>query len=143
MRQVEIAIATLWRVFRRTLILLTVLVSLTAATVAQPAFAALSPAIADCNSHGQLTQHYSVTQLHTALSTMPADVQEYTNCYNVIQNQLNAQVAGHKVDPSSASTSGGGGLSTPLVIVIIVLVVGGGALAGLVLQRRGGTSGGS
>jgi hypothetical protein len=99
--------------------------------------------IADCNSHGKLTQHYSVTQLHTALSTMPADVQEYTDCYNVIQNQLQAQVAGRKVDPTNASSSGGGGLSTPLIIVLVVLVVGGGALAGVALQRRGGASGGS
>jgi hypothetical protein len=99
--------------------------------------------ITDCNAHGSLTKHYSVTQLHTALSTMPADVQEYTNCYNVIQNQLEAQVAGHKVDPSNTSGSGGGGLSTPVIIVLIVVVIGGGALAGVALQRRGGTPGSS
>jgi hypothetical protein len=108
-----------------------------------PAFAAPSPAIADCNSHGTLTKHYTATQLHTALSTMPPDVQEYTDCYTVIQNQLEAQVAGHNGDPNSSSGSGSGGLSTPLLIVIIVLVVGGGALAGVALQRRGGTPGGS
>ncbi len=130
-------------VLRRPFISFVLVTALTAAVTAQPAFAGPSPVIADCNSHGSLTKHYSVTQLHTALSTMPADVQEYTNCYNVIQNQLEAQVAGHKVDPSNTSGSGGGGLSTPLLIVIIVLVVGGGALAGVALQRRGGTPGGS
>ncbi len=119
------------------------LVAALAAATAAPAFAASSPVIADCNSHGKLTQHYSVAQLHTALSTMPADVQEYTDCYNVIQTQLEAQVAGHKVDPTNTSGGGGGGLSTPLIIVLVVLVVGGGAVAGVALQRRGGASGGS
>ena len=136
-------IATLVPVPRRSVILLVLVAALAATVVAQPAFAAPSSVISDCNSHGKLTQHYSVTQLHTALSTMPADVQEYTDCYNVIQNQLQAQVAGRKVDPTNTSGGGGGGLSTPLIIVIVVLVVGGGALAGLVLQRRGGPSGDS
>jgi hypothetical protein len=131
-------------VVRRSLILLALLGALTGAAAAEPAFGALSPAIADCNSHGQLTQHYSVAQLHTALSTMPTDVQEYTNCYNVIQSQLEAQIAGHKVDPANASGTGGSSfLSTPVLIVVIVLLVGGGAFAGLALQRRGGASGGS
>lgn len=128
-------------VLKRSFILVALVAALGAATAA-PAFAAPSPVIADCNAHGTLTKHYSVAQLHTALSTMPADVQEYTNCYNVIQNQLEAQVAGHKIDPSNSSGSGGGGISTPLLIVLIVLVVGGGALAGVALQRRGGASGG-
>ncbi len=120
------------------------LVAALVATVApRPAFADQSVVIADCNAHGSLTKHYSVTQLHTALSTMPADVQEYTNCYNVIESQLQAQIAGGHVDPSGTSGGGGGGLSTPLIIVLVVLVVGGGALAGLVLQRRGGASGDS
>lgn len=139
----RMTIATLVPVLRRSFISFVLVAALTAALAAQSAFAASSPAIADCNSHGSLTQHYSVTQLHTALSTMPADVQEYTDCYNVIQNQLEAQVAGKKVDPSNTSGGGGGGLSTPLLIVIIVLVVGGGAFAGVALQRRGGTPGGS
>ncbi len=128
---------------RRWFISLILVGALSAAIASQPAFAAPSPVVVDCNSHGQLTQHYSVAQLHTALSTMPAGVQEYTDCYNVIQNQLEAQVAGHQVDPNNGSSSGGGGLSTPLVIVLIVLVVGGGAVAGIAMQRRGGTPGGS
>jgi hypothetical protein len=130
-------------VLRRSFISFVLVAAMTAAVAVQPAFAAPSPVITDCNAHGSLTKHYSVAQLHTALSTMPADVQEYTDCYNVIQNQLETQVAGHKVDPNSSSGSGGGGISTPLLIVIIVLVVGGGALAGVALQRRGGTPGSS
>jgi hypothetical protein len=131
-------------VLRRSLILFSLLVALAATAATQPAFAAGSPATADCNSHGRLTQHYSVAQLHTALSTMSADVQEYTDCYNVIQNQLNAQVAGRRVDPSNSSVSGGSSfLSTPLLIALIVLLVGGGALAGVAMRRRGGTPGGS
>jgi cell division protein FtsW (lipid II flippase) len=129
-------------VLRRTFILFVLAVALAAVT-ATPTFAAPSPVIADCNSHGALTKHYSVAQLHTALATMSPDVQEYTDCYNVIQSQLQVQVAGHTGDSSNGSGSGGGGLSTTLVIVLVVLIVGGGAVAGLALQRRGGASGGS
>lgn len=125
-------------VVRRSLILF----ALTAALAAGATTAFAASPTADCNSHGQLTHHYSVAQLHTALATMPADVQEYTNCYNVIQNQLAAQIAGHRIDPGTGS-GGGGGLSTPLVVTLIVLVVGGGGLAGWALQRRGGAAGGS
>lgn len=112
--------------------------------MAQPALAAGSPVISDCNAHGQLTQHYSVTQLHTALATMPADVAEYTDCYDVIQRQLLAQVPGlHVADLKSPSSSSGSFLPTPVIVILAVLLLGGGALAGVAIQRRSGGSGDS
>lgn len=98
----------------------------------------MSSAVNDCNAHGRLTAHYTVSQLRTALATMPADVQEYTNCYNVIQSQLFSQIPGHHgSSKDSPSSSGSSFISTPLLVVLIVLVVGGGALAGVAIQRRG------
>lgn len=106
-----------------------------AATTPGAALAASSPAIADCTAHGRLTQHYSVAQLHNALSAMPADVQEYTNCYDVIQNALLAEIPGkHKDAPSSSS--GGSSVSTPVVAAIVVLALGGITAGAVAIRRR-------
>ncbi len=122
---------------RRTLFaLLAVLAALAAGPAITSAVAATSPPVSDCNSHGKLTGHYSVTELRTALATMPADVQEYTNCYQVIQHQMLAQIPGSHVKASDSSGSGSSFLPTPVLIVLIVLVLGGAAAGGLAIQRR-------
>jgi hypothetical protein len=127
-------------VFGRSIALLAVVGALLATAATGSAAAATSPAVTDCNSHGSLTQHYSITELKTALATMPADVEEYTNCYDVIQRQLLAQVGGtHTADVKSPSSSGGSFLPTPVLVILAVVVLGGGALAGVALQRRGGS----
>ena len=51
------------------------------------AAAGLSPAVQDCNSHGQLTRHYTVAELRNALETMPVEIKEYTDCADVIQRR--------------------------------------------------------
>jgi hypothetical protein len=102
---------------------------------AAPASAALSGAVADCNTHTRLTQTYTAAQLRTALNTMPADVKEYTDCYDVIQRALLADIGGIKAD----SGGGGGGssfLPTPLLIVLGVLVVAAGVFAVIAYRRR-------
>jgi hypothetical protein len=116
-----------------------VLVTITPAVPA--ALAATSPAVADCNAHGALTRHYSVGELRTALATMPSDIQEYTDCYNVIHNELLTEIPSKHVDGAGTSSSSGGGsfLPTPLLVVLIVLVVGGLTAGGVAIQRRGGT----
>jgi hypothetical protein len=122
-------------VLRRSLALLAP--GLAALAISPPALATSSPN-SDCNAHGRLTQHYTVAQLRSALATMPADEQEYTNCANVIQTQLFSQIPGHHgKSRDSPSSSGSSFISTPLLIVLIVLVLGGGALAGVAIQRRG------
>lgn len=121
---------------RRALILLALVAAISVWSAA-PSFAANAPAVSDCSAHGRLTQHYSVTQLRTALATMPADVQEYTNCYNVIQDQMLAQIPGHHGKALKSTSSGSSSfLSTPLLVALIVLLAGGGALGGVALQRR-------
>lgn len=104
---------------------------------AAPASARLSKPVADCNTHTRLTQTYTAAQLRTALNTMPADVKEYTNCYDVIQRALLAQIGSTKVDGGGGDGGGGSSfLPTPLLIVLGVLVVGAGGFAVIARRRR-------
>lgn len=101
------------------------------------ATAGQSPAVADCSAHGRLTRTYSVQQLREALATMPADLQEYTNCYTVIQDSLLAQVGGtHHRATTSKDSSGGSFLSAPLIAAIVVLALGVGGATVVALRRR-------
>ena len=101
---------------------------------------ALSPVISDCNAHTKLTQSYSVSQLRNALATMPADVKEYTSCYQIIQDTLYKKL-GKPVPGSASSSSSSSFISAPVLIVIIIVIVIGGGLA-YVAWRRGGEDGG-
>jgi hypothetical protein len=103
---------------------------------AAPAPAALSGAVADCNTHTRLTQTYTAAQLRTALNTMPADVKEYTDCYDVIQRALLADIGGIKADSSGGGGGGSSFLPTPLLIVLGVLVVAAGVFAVIAYRRR-------
>jgi hypothetical protein len=101
--------------------------------------AAQTKVVADCNAHGRLTRQYSVAQLRNALGTMPADVKEYTDCYDVITRALLAQIGGsHQDGGGSAKSSGGSFLPTPLIIVLVLLVLGAAAFSAVSLRRRGG-----
>ena len=57
-----------------------------------PASGAAPNPNADCNANSRLTAHYTPAQLRRALATMPADVKEYTDCYDVIQRTLLADL---------------------------------------------------
>jgi hypothetical protein len=95
----------------------------------------LSKAVADCNAHTRLTATYTPAQLRQALNTMPSDIKEYTNCYDVIQRQLLSEIGGIK----AGGGSGGGGssfLPTPLLIVLGVLVVAAAGFAMIARRRR-------
>jgi hypothetical protein len=106
---------------------------------ASPSLAASSPVISDCSAHGQLTRQYSLQQLQGALTTMPPDVREYTNCVDVIQRQLQNELgAVHPGAAGSSKGSGGSFLPTPVIIVLAVLVLGAAVFAGLAVRRRGG-----
>jgi len=120
--------------------LLTVLCALGA--VSEPVFlesaaaAGLSGPVQDCNTHAQLTRHYTVAQLRGALATMPADIKEYTNCADVIQRALLAELGG--LHGHGGSGQGGGSfLPTPLIVLLGLLVVGGGGFAVYAGRRRG------
>jgi hypothetical protein len=97
-----------------------------------------SAAITDCNDHGTLTAHYSVDTLRTALATMPADVREYTDCYDVIEKQLFAQLgtSGTAGTTTTGSSSGGSVLPTWLIVVIVVLALAALTFGALAIRRR-------
>jgi len=85
---------------------ITLLACLSAALVA-PASAAADP-VRDCSTNGTLTRHYSAGELGAALRSMPADVKEYTDCYDQIRRaQLAA--AGGAAHERKTSNSGSGG----------------------------------
>jgi len=100
------------------------------------AAAAPSP-LADCSATGRLTHTYTVPQLQHALATMPADVREYSNCYDVINNALLAALGGSH-GGGGGSGSGGALLPTPVIVVIVLLLVAAASLGALALRRRRG-----
>ena len=96
-------------------------------------------AISDCNAHGQLTAHYASDTLRTALAQMPVDVREYTDCYDVIERQLFAQLGQAKpgaVTGTPAASSSGSGLPAWLLVVIVLLALGGVTFGALAIRRR-------
>lgn len=81
------------------------------------AHASGSAVIRDCEQNGQLTRHYSQGDLNSALHSMPADLKEYSNCEEAVQQ---AQAAGASTPRSShnsptgtdtTATGSGGGAS--------------------------------
>lgn len=97
-----------------------------------------SPVVADCVSHGRLTHQYSVSELHTALTVIPVDTQEYTNCYAVIQHALLAQVSASHPGTGSTSqgSSGGSFLPLPVIVVLAVLVASAAGFGVYAVARR-------
>jgi hypothetical protein len=95
-------------------------------------------AITDCNDHGQLTQEYSSPVLRQALAQMPADVREYTDCFDVIERQLFKQLgkSGAGAAGTGSSSSGGSFLPTWLIVVIVVLALAAITFGALALRRR-------
>jgi ABC-type phosphate transport system substrate-binding protein len=121
----------------RKLLLIIALVSalgaLAGATLAAPAAAAgLSPPVADCEAHGQLTQSYSAAELRQALSTMPAEVAEYTNCPDVIRQALLAKIGGLK----GGGSGGGGGSFLPAWLIVVLAILAATAAGSVALAMR-------
>ncbi len=118
--------------------LLALCVALSLALVGAPvAEGAGNPALADCVSHSRLTRTYSIATLENAIATMPSDVKEYTDCYDVLSRALLA-----KVHPQNGTTTTGSGssgssfLPTPVLAVLIVLVVAAAGFGVVALRRR-------
>jgi hypothetical protein len=92
--------------------------------------------VTDCDAYGRLTRLYSVSELDTALAQIPTAVQEYTNCYAIIQDALLAEVPGSRLGGGGASQSSSSPfLPLPVFIVLAVLVASGAGL-GVVARRR-------
>lgn len=86
----------------RNLLLLTVLGALVFPAVAQ------AEPVADCATDGDLDKRYSNSQLKKALDNIPADLDEYSNCREVIKSAI-ASGANKPDDTSDNGSQGGGG----------------------------------
>jgi hypothetical protein len=64
-----------------------------------------SDVIDDCTQHGTLTKRYSQKEYRQALASLPADVDEYGDCRNIIKD---AQVAGAATAGGSKKGTGAG-----------------------------------
>jgi hypothetical protein len=123
---------------------LATLIAVFALLAAPVALAAGTPnPVADCNAHATLTQHYSISQLRKGLSTMPADIREYTNCIDVLNRQLLAQLGQAPGDGNtSGSSSGGSFLPTPVIVILVLLILAAATFGAIALRRRRGADGG-
>jgi predicted PurR-regulated permease PerM len=94
-------------------------------------------AIADCNANQALTKQYSAATLRQALATMPAAIREYSNCYDVIEKQLLAQLGSSSTGGgTTTSSSSGSVLPTWLIIVIVILALAALTFGALAIRRR-------
>ena len=111
---------------------------------ASSALGAQSHVIGDCNAHGKLTRSYSVAELRTTLATMPADVKEYTDCYDVIQHamlsQLSESKAGGSGGAGGSAGSGSSFLPSWLIVVLVLLGLSGLTLGAVAVRRRNAQS---
>lgn len=74
-------------------------------TVLAPA-AQANTVIADCNDDGRLDRDYSRSELKKALENLPTDIDEYSNCRDVITQALDAKLSGR--DDKRGGGGGGG-----------------------------------
>jgi hypothetical protein len=108
------------------------------ALAATPALAATNAAVADCVANAQLTRTYTAAELQNGLATMPTDIKQYTDCYDVIQRALLIKLGKlpNAKQPASSTSSGGSFLPTPLLIALILLVVAAASFGAIALRRR-------
>ena len=96
-----------------------------------------SQAISDCNSHDKLTAYYSPSVLRAALARMPSDVKEYTDCYDVIEQQLFKEIGKTKPGPLAHSPSSSSSfLPTWLIVVIVGLALAAITFGAIAIRRR-------
>src|SRR3954452_6419110 len=95
---------------RRLLVPLIALSLLPAAT----AFASGAKVIRDCTDDGVLQGHYTQRQLRDALASIPSDVDEYTNCRDVIRRAAFGGAGGGSGGSGGGSAGGEfGGFTSP------------------------------
>jgi hypothetical protein len=94
---------------------LLVLAALALVLVALPGEAFASPlqVIKDCNQDGQLNRKYSNSELRKALDNLPSDIDEYSDCREVISAAITggSDKGGNRGGPGGDGGGGGGGSS--------------------------------
>jgi hypothetical protein len=102
--------------------------------LAAPAAALASPTavITDCSTHGRLTKSYSQSDYAGALKNIPTDIDEYTDCRDVIRRAQLAAAGGGSSSGSGGGTTGAAGGGT----------VGGGSTGGGTAAGGSGAAGG-
>ena len=95
---------------RLVLALSLLLLALSPAATAVAKTSAADKVIQDCTDDGRLEGHYTQSQLKAALNSIPSDVDEYTNCRDVIHA---AYVAGGSGSSGGGTAAGGAVASTP------------------------------
>jgi hypothetical protein len=82
-----------------------------AAVLASPEVAQASPqgVIRDCAQDGKLDRQYSLSDLKKSEQQLPTDVDEYTNCRDVINQAEVAGSGGHSKGSTKGALSGAGG----------------------------------
>ncbi len=97
------------RRIRDTLILLVAVAAVLVS--AQVAMASPEQVIRDCAQDGKLDHHYSLSDLKKAEKKLPTDVDEYTNCRDVINRAEEQGSGGHSNGSSNGPLGGPGGSS--------------------------------
>jgi hypothetical protein len=94
---------------RRTLTLILALVAVLVAAAPAPAANANRRIYDDCQDNGRIDGHYTQREFQKALNDLPADLDEYTDCRDVIRRgQLAAAGGGGGGGNSGGGNSGGG-----------------------------------
>src|SRR3954470_12555946 len=73
------------------------------------AFASGGKVIRDCTDDGRLQGHYSQKDLRDALSSLPSDIDEYTDCRDVIRRAAFGGAGGSGGGGKGGSGGAGGG----------------------------------
>jgi hypothetical protein len=72
-----------------------------------------SAVIRDCTANGKITQHHSQRELRDALANLPADIEEYSNCRQLIRQALLGSGRGGGGSGSGGSSGGGATVQAP------------------------------
>jgi hypothetical protein len=88
----------------------TILLALLAALLLAPTASAAGPIqiIRDCEDDGVLQGSYTASELRDARSKLPTDIDEYSDCRDVLSRAITAATAASKPSPTPSPTDGGG-----------------------------------
>jgi hypothetical protein len=108
--------------------------ALACTAVVTPALGAGNAIVNDCQSNGQLTHTYSLSQLRHALAVMSATTKQYTNCADVVQAAITK--AKNRTGGAGSGGSGGSFLPTPVIVILVLLILALVTFGALAIRRR-------